>query len=109
MNPTAAVLSVVSVVVILAAIHVPLGSWIHRAFTSPRHTRIERAVYRLVGVDPGVEQRWTVYSASVIAFSLVSVAFLWALILAQGLLPLSQGRSMNVDTAFNTAVSSRRC
>ncbi len=106
MNPiAAAVLSVLSVVVILAAIHVPLGSWIHRTFTSTRHTRAERAVYRLVGVNPDVEQRWTVYAASVIAFSVVSVAFLWALILAQGLLPWSQGRSMNIDTAFNAAVS----
>jgi K+-transporting ATPase ATPase A chain len=106
MNPTAAaVLSVLSVVLILVAIHVPLGSWIHRSFTSPRHTRAERAVYRMVGVNPDVEQRWTVYAASVIAFSLVSIVALWALIMLQGFLPWSQGRSMNIDTAFNTAVS----
>ena len=100
-----AVLSVLSVVVILAVIHVPLGSWIHRVFTSPRHTRVEKAVYRLVGVNPDVEQRWTVYAVSVLAFSLVSIVVLWALIVLQGFLPWSQGRSMNVDTAFNTAVS----
>jgi len=106
MNPTAAaVLSVLSVVVIIAAIHVPLGSWIHRVFTSPRHTRAEQAVYRLVGVNPDVEQRWTVYATAVIAFSLVSTVLLWLLIMAQGLLPWSQGRSMNIDTAVNTAVS----
>lgn len=106
MNPTvAAVLSVLSVVVILAAIHVPLGTWIHRSFTSPHHTRAERAVYRLVGVNPDVEQRWTVYAVSVLAFSLVSIVALWALIMFQGFLPWSQGRSMNVDTAVNTATS----
>jgi K+-transporting ATPase ATPase A chain len=101
----AAVLSVLSVIVILAIIHVPLGSWIHRVFTSPRHSRVERAVYRLVGVNPEVEQRWTVYAVSVIAFSLVSIVLLWLLIMLQGFLPWSQGRSMNIDTAVNTAVS----
>ena len=100
-----AVLSVLSVIVILAIIHVPLGSWIHRVFTSPRHTRVERAVYRLVGVNPDVEQRWTVYAASVIAFSVVSIVLLWLLIMLQGFLPWSQGRSMNIDTAINTATS----
>lgn len=100
-----AVFSVLSVIVILAIIHVPLGSWIHRVFTSPRHTRVERAVYRLVGVNPDVEQRWTVYAVSIVAFSLVSIVALWALIMLQSLLPLSLGRSMNADTAVNTAVS----
>ncbi|MGV8908104.1 MAG: potassium-transporting ATPase subunit KdpA [Propionicimonas sp.] len=98
-------LSIFSVLVILVALHVPLGSWIHRVFTSPRHTRAERGVYRLVGVDPDVEQRWPVYAASVIAFSVVSIVALWALIMLQGILPWSQGRSMNLDTAVNTAIS----
>jgi potassium-transporting ATPase potassium-binding subunit len=106
MNPTSAgILSILTVLLVLVAIHVPLGSWIHSIFTSPRHTRAERAVYRLVGVNPDVEQRWTVYAASVVAFSVVSTVALWLLIMLQGLLPLSQGRSMNIDTAFNTAVS----
>lgn len=100
-----AVLSVATVAVILAVIHVPLGTWLHRAFTSPRHLRVEKGIYRLVGVDPDSEQRWTVYAASVLGFAGVSVLALWLLILAQGALPLSQGRTMNVDTAFNTAVS----
>jgi K+-transporting ATPase ATPase A chain len=98
-------LSVLTLVGILVAIHVPLGSWIHRVFTSPRHTRVERAVYRLVGVDADTEQRWPVYAASVLAFSVVSITALWLLILGQGSLPWSLGRSMNPDTALNTAVS----
>jgi K+-transporting ATPase ATPase A chain len=98
-------LSVLTLVGILVAIHVPLGSWIHRVFTSPHHTRVERAVYRLVGVDADTEQRWPVYAASVLAFSVVSIAALWLLILGQASLPWSLGRSMNPDTALNTAVS----
>ncbi len=101
----AAALSVISVLAILAMIHVPLGSWIHRVFTSPRHLKAERAIYRLVGVDPDAEQRWSVYALSVLGFSAVSIVALWLLIVLQGHLPWSQGRSMHVDTAFNTAVS----
>ncbi len=97
--------SVLSVLAILAVIHVPLGSLIHRVFTSPRHTRLEGGVYRLVGVDPGTEQRWTGYAVSVLALSAVSILVLWLLLVGQGLLPLSQGRSMNLDTALNTAIS----
>jgi K+-transporting ATPase ATPase A chain len=106
MNTTlTAVLSILTVLALLAVIHVPLGTWIHRIFTDTRHTRVERFLYRLVGVDPDVEQRWSVYAISVVAFSVVSILVLWVLILVQGYLPLSQGRSMNPDTAFNTAVS----
>jgi len=101
----AAVLSVLTVLVILAVIHVPLGTWIHRIFTDPRHTRVERWLYRVVGVNPDVEQRWSVYAVSVMAFSVASVIVLWLLIMVQKYLPLSQGRSMNPDTAFDTAVS----
>ncbi len=106
MSPTlAAVLSVLTVLALLAVIHVPLGTWIHRIFTDTKHTRLERLVYRLVGVNPDVEQRWSVYAISVLAFSVGSILVLWLLILVQGYLPLSQGRSMHWDTAFNTAVS----
>ena len=101
----AAVLSVLTVLALLAVIHVPLGTWINRVFTDTRHTRLERLLYRLTGVSPDVEQRWTVYALSVLAFSVVSVLVLWLLILVQGHLPLSLGRSMNPDTEFNTAVS----
>ena len=100
-----AVLSILTVLAILAAIHVPLGTWIHRIFTDRHHTRVERFLYRLVGVNPDVEQRWSVYAVSVVAFSVVSILVLWLLLLVQGHLPLSQGRSMNPDTAFDTAVS----
>ena len=74
MNPTVAgVLSLLTVVATLAVLHVPLGAWMHRVFTSAHHTRAERAVYRLAGIDPDTEQRWWVYALSVIALSVVSI------------------------------------
>lgn len=91
--------------VTLAALHVPLGEWMYRAFTDERDWRLERLVYRAVGVDPRSEQRWQVYALSVVAFGVVSVVFLWLLILAQGVLPWGLGRSQDWHTALNTAVS----
>ena len=97
--------AVLLVAVVLAVVHVPLGTWLHRTFTDATDWRVERAVYRLVGVDPRTEQRWTGYALSVLAFSAVGVVGLLALILAQGVLPWSLDRSMHWDTAINTAVS----
>jgi len=99
------VASIATVVAVLAVVHVPLGNWMHWVFTSDKHWRVERVVYKLVGVNPDVEQRWSVYAVAVLAFSVVSVVVLWVFLMAQGVLPFSLGRSMSVDTALNTAVS----
>ena len=48
---------------------------------------IERVIYRVAGVDPRREQRWTVYALSLLAFSAVSVVVLYALLRLQGVLP----------------------
>jgi potassium-transporting ATPase potassium-binding subunit len=97
--------AVLTLAVLLAAAHVPLGAWIHRVFTDDQDWRVERAVYRLVGVDSRTEQRWTGYAVSVVAFSVVSVVGLFMLIMVQGWLPWALGRSMDWHTALNTAVS----
>ncbi|HRC11794.1 MAG: potassium-transporting ATPase subunit KdpA [Candidatus Phosphoribacter baldrii] len=106
MGSTAQVLLyLTTLAVILALIHVPLGQWMHRVFTDEHDWRAERLIYRLVGVDPRSEQRWSVYSLSVLAFGVVSVGFLWLLILVQGWLPWGMGRGQNWHTALNTAIS----
>lgn len=65
---------------------------------------IERLVYRLVGVDPDREQRWNVYAYSLLAFSAVSVLFLYLLQRVQEWLPLNPTDAMGVPAplAFNT-------
>ena len=97
--------AVLTLAALLALTHVPLGTWVHRVFTDEKDWRIERLVYRLVGVDPRTEQRWTGYAVSVVTFSVVSVVGLFLLIEVQGRLPWSLGRSMDWHTAINTAVS----
>ena len=73
----------------------------------PRLPPVERAIYRLLGVDPSREQRWTVYALSLLAFSAVSVFGLYLLQRVQGALPLNPTDVAGVPPAlaFNTAAS----
>ncbi|MPZ51796.1 MAG: potassium-transporting ATPase subunit A [Acidimicrobiia bacterium] len=68
---------------------------------------VERFVYRLVGVDPEREQRWTAYVFSLLAFSLVSILGLYGLLRLQGVLPFNPNRAGGVEplVALNVAVS----
>ena len=45
----------VPVVLVLAVLYRPLGDWMARVFTSTHDTRLERGVYRAIGVDPRAE------------------------------------------------------
>ena len=93
-------------VVALVAVHRPLGDYMARVFTDERHWRVERLVYRGVGVDADSEQRWPTYLRSVLAFSLVSVLVLYGLQRLQRLLPLSNDMAaVEPGSAWNTAVS----
>ncbi len=101
-----AALQLLLVVFILAAAYVPLGDYMAHVFTSTRDLRVERLLYRVGRVDPKRGQTWVGYAVAVVAFSVVSVVFLYALQRLQQWLPMSGGRpSVNPATAFNTAVS----
>ena len=68
------------------------GDYMYRVVcTRTRHSRVERAIYRLVGVNPDGEQTWGVYARSVLAFSAVSILFLYAFQRLQDQLWLSLG------------------
>jgi potassium-transporting ATPase potassium-binding subunit len=90
-----------------------LGAYIARVFAGGAapgdrvFLPVERALYRLAGVDPQREQPWTVYALSVLAFSAVSVIGLFLLQRLQGVLPLNPTDVSGVPPAlaFNTAVS----
>ncbi|MCF4122426.1 potassium-transporting ATPase subunit KdpA [Antribacter sp. KLBMP9083] len=102
----AAVAQVLVLVAALAAVHVPLGAYLARVYTTPNHLPVERAWYRAVRVDPDAEQRWNVYLLSVLGFSLMSVLFLYALGRLQAYLPWNLGfTGLDPAGAWNTAVS----
>jgi K+-transporting ATPase ATPase A chain len=90
----------------LAACYVPLGNYIAHIFTSDKDWAIERGFYKLIGIDRSADQKWSVYLRSILAFSFVSVLFLYGLQRVQHYLPYSQGfPGVTPDTAWNTAAS----
>jgi hypothetical protein len=94
------------VIVAIIALHVPLGDYMARTFSSGRHWRAEMVLYRCCGIDPDADQRWPDYLRSLLAVSLVGILVLYLLLRAQALLPYSLGHpGMNPVLAFNTAVS----
>ncbi len=107
MSPTTAgVVFIVSLIAALALAHVPLGDYMYRVLSSTKHSKVERGIYKAIGVDPASEQRWGTYAKSVLAFSLVSLLFLYALQRLQDKLFLSLGFPPVTDhVAWNTAVS----
>lgn len=78
---------------VLVALAIPLGSYIakvmkgEKTFLSRLLTPCERAVYRVMRVDPGEQMGWKRYAASVLLFSGISLAVLFLLQLLQGVLP----------------------
>ena len=68
---------------------------------------VERALYRVLRVDPEHDMAWTQYARAVLSFSLVSALALYALQRVQGALPLNPAglNGVRPDLAFNTAVS----
>ena len=102
----AGILQLVALVVALAACYRPLGDYIARVFTSDKHLRVERGFYKIVGIDPDADQRWGTYARSLLAFSVVSVLFLYLMMRIQHWLPYSNGMAnVSPTTAWNTAAS----
>ncbi len=107
----AGLLQVAALIVLLGAVYVPLGNYMAGVYTTGKHWRVERWLYRLVRVDPDSEQRWTTYAAGILGFSFVSIVLLYLLQRLQPFLPLGFGRGsddaagVSPAMAFNTAVS----
>ncbi|NMO54960.1 potassium-transporting ATPase subunit KdpA [Actinoplanes sp. TBRC 11911] len=99
-------LFVITLILALAVVYRPFGDFMYRVVSGKRNSVVERGIYRLVGIDPNSEQTWGVYARSVLAFSAVSILFLYLFLRIQSHLPLSLGMSnVNPHGAWNTAVS----
>jgi len=68
---------------------------------------VERALYRVAGVDAETEQGWLAYTLCMLAFAGGCFVFLYVLMRTQNLLPLNPRGfdAVPPDLAFNTAVS----
>ncbi|MFF0215371.1 potassium-transporting ATPase subunit KdpA [Streptomyces vinaceus] len=107
MSPVlAGVLQLLALIAALALAYRPLGDYMARVYSSEKHYRPEKWIYKAIGANPSAEMRWPAYLRGVLAFSAVSVLFLYGLQRAQGVLPGSLGFSaIDPDQAFNTAAS----
>src|SRR5438034_11134847 len=78
----------IQIVLFLAAVlavTAPLGRFMTRVFARERTwldpvlRPLERAIYRVCGVDASREMRWTEYAMAMLLFSLVSMLALYAI------------------------------
>jgi K+-transporting ATPase ATPase A chain len=102
----AGVLQLLALIAALALCYVPLGNYMAKVYSSDKHWRVEKWIYKGIGANPNTEMRWPAYLRGVLAFSAVSILFLYLLQRLQGVLPGSLGfQAIDPDQAFNTAVS----
>jgi potassium-transporting ATPase potassium-binding subunit len=105
-DTTAGLLQIALLIAALAACYRPLGAYMAWAYTSEHDSRVERVLYKVMGVDPKADQRWPVYARSLLAFSAVSMLFLYGLLRLQDHLPWSLGfPGVPPALAFNTSGS----
>lgn len=93
----------------------PLGTFMakvfegERTFLTPVFGWLERLIYKVLGVDPNEDMRWTKYTVSMLVFSMVGMLLTYALLRLQGVLPLNpqhfDTKQMTADLAFNTSAS----
>ncbi|MGA8796652.1 MAG: potassium-transporting ATPase subunit KdpA [Candidatus Cybelea sp.] len=106
-------LQAITFFLIVLAITKPLGSYMARVFAgertwlTPIFAPIERLIYRLCGVREDEEMTWYVYALSMLAFSLIGMAYLYVLLRTQKWLPFNPQHidNMTPDLAWNTAAS----
>src|SRR5262245_38510069 len=80
---------------VLLTLTKPLGLFMAKVFQGgktflhPVLRPVERVIYKLAGVDEMAEQRWTQYTASLLAFSIACFVFVYVIQRLQGVLPLN--------------------
>lgn len=101
-----AILALGTVALILAVLYRPLGDYMAWVYTSRKDWKVERGLYRVIGVDPKTEQTWQAYLRGVLAFSAVGLLMVYGLQRLQQWLPYSLGLpAPSAHLSFNTAAS----
>lgn len=98
-----------TLILALVLVHKPFGDYLARVITGGRHLRVERFIYQVGGIDPEADQAWSRYLRSVLAFSVVSVLFLYGLLRLQhrfghpfDVPQMTRSQSFNTATSFVT-------
>ncbi len=99
--------------VVVLAITKPLGLYMFKVFSgertwvSPVLQPVERAIYRVSGVDETKEQGWLTYAVGLLLFSLVGLMATFVILRTQGSLPFNPENlgAVKSDLAFGTSAS----
>ncbi len=91
----------------------PLGAYMshvfqgERVFLTPVVGRIERFIYRIVGIRSDEEMNWKTYAIVMLLFNVAGLLLVYALQRLQSALPLNPQNlgAVSPDLSFNTAVS----
>lgn len=101
-----ALLAFATVALVIGVLYRPVGDYMAWVYTSRKDWKIERGIYKVIGVDPKAEQTWQAYLRGVLAFSAVGVLLVYVLQRTQQWLPYSLGlEAPSEPLSFNTAVS----
>jgi K+-transporting ATPase ATPase A chain len=94
---------------VILALAKPVGWYMARVFSGETAylRRVERAIYRLCGIEEAAEQTWVQYAGALLAFSLVSILVTYAILRLQQWFPWNPQGLANVgpDLSFNTSTS----
>src|ERR1039457_1818393 len=99
---------------VLIAISTPLlGNYMYRVYrggSAPGDRfflPVERLIYRVCGIDPDSEQRWNVYTISLLVFSLAAALLTYANLRLQAHLPFNPDhmKAVSPGLSFNSALS----
>ncbi len=99
--------------VLLILLTKPMGAYMAKVFRRERTLLdpvlrpVENVIYRICGVDPQREMKWTTYTSTMLIFSMVCLFVLYAILRFQHILPWNAAHAASMDPmlAFNTAVS----
>lgn len=101
-----ALLALATVAIILGVLYRPLGDYMAWVYTSRKDWKVERGIYKVIGVDSKTEQTWQAYLRSVLAFSAIGLLIVYGLQRLQQWLPYSLGLpAPSEHLSFNTAAS----
>ncbi|MCT1364095.1 MULTISPECIES: potassium-transporting ATPase subunit KdpA [unclassified Microbacterium] len=101
-----ALLALVSVALIIGVLYRPLGDYMAWVYTTRKDWKVERGIYKVIGVDSRAEQTWQSYLRAVLAFSAVGLLIVYGLQRLQQWLPYSLGLpAPSEHLSFNTAAS----
>jgi potassium-transporting ATPase potassium-binding subunit len=99
--------------VAIVALTRPIGGFLarvvagERTFTTPFILPLERALYRIGGINPAREQSWSGYAMAVLVFKLLCFVAVYLILRVQAHLPLNPTGvgAVAPDLAYNTSVS----